>query len=280
MLKKVVFLSIAVLLGAAAVIFLIQQTNTLSTTYFTWQSSRVPPGFDGFRIVQISDLHAKRFGREQARLLQIIRDAQPDLIAITGDMIDESTRSLDSVQELIAGLHGLAPIYFIDGNHDVRSWLYADMLALFEQYGVTVLQGAYFMWHDGIDTGHRPPDVRLERDGATMTLGAIANFDADIVLIHDPAKFPWYAEDGRDGLVLAGHMHGGQVALPNGRAIIGPFSGQRMEGLQLSFFPQFSSGVYVDGDATMFLSRGLGTSHLPVRAFARPEVAVIDLKAG
>jgi len=259
--KKLLLLGAAVLLGVAAIIFVIQQTNTLDTTYFTWQSSRVPPEFEGFRIVQVSDLHAKRFGREQQRLLHVIAEAQPDLIVITGDMIDESTRSLDSVQELLAGLHGLAPIYFIDGNHDVRSRLYEDFVAMLERYGVTMLDR-----------------TQLERDGAAMTMGNIANADADIVLVHDPAKFLWYAEQGHDGLVLAGHMHGGQVALPNGRAIIGPFSDRPMEGLQLSFFPPFSSGVYVQDGATMFLSRGLGTSHLPIRMFATPEVAIIDLK--
>ena len=276
MLKKVAFLGLALLLGAAAIIFLIQQTNKLSTTHFTWQSSRVPPEFAGFRIVQLSDLHNKRFGSEQQRLLRLIRGAEPDLIVITGDMIDERTHCLAPVQELLVGVYGLAPIYFVDGNHDVRSHLYEDMLELFARYGVTVLQGAYFMWHD-IDTTERPHSTRLERNGAAMTLGSVADFDADIVLVHDPAKFPWYAEDGRNGLMLAGHMHGGQVALPGGRAIIGPFSNDDGS-TPFSLFPPFSSGVYTQGEATMFLSRGLGTSHLPVRAFATPEVAVIELK--
>jgi len=276
MIKKALFLGLALLLGAAAVIFLIQQTNTLNTTYFTWQHSRVPPEFEGFRIVQISDLHNKRFGREQRRLLRAIRDAEPNLIVITGDMIDESTRGLEPVEELLAGIAGLAPIYYIDGNHDVRSWLYEDMLELFERYGVTVLQGAYFMWYD-VDTSQRPADTRLEHNGATMTMGTIASLEADIVLIHDPAKFLYYTEVARDGLVLAGHMHGGQIALPNGRAIVGPFSDNASD-RPFTLFPPFSSGVYVQGDATMFLSRGLGTSHLPLRAFATPEIAVIELK--
>ena len=255
----------------AVVAFLVQQTNTLRTTHFTWQSSRVPQEFTGFRIVQISDLHSRRFGRGQARLVRAIEDAQPDLIVITGDLIDEHARSLDPIRELLAGIHELAPVYFIDGNHDVRSLLYEDMLALFAHYGVTALQGFYFAWH-GVDISQRPHSTQLERHGATMTMGT--NFESDIVLVHDPEMFPWYAAQSHSGLLLAGHTHGGQVALPNGRAIVGPFSG----GLRPSWFPPFSSGVYVDGEATMFLSRGLGTSHLPIRAFATPEVAIIELK--
>ena len=259
MIKKAAFLLLAVLLGAGAIVFLIHQTHTLRTTYFTWQSSRVPSEFEGFRIVQLSDLHARRFGRAQRRLLRAIQAAAPDLIVITGDMIDERSRSLRPVEELLAGIQPLAPVYFIDGNHDAQSWLYEDMLALFDTYGVTMLD-----------------HTQLERSGTTMTMGCIfSNAEADIVLVHDPAKFPWYAEQGRNGLVLAGHMHGGQIALPNGQAILGPFSDSPSG---LTFFPPFSSGVYVDGNATMFLSRGLGTSHLPVRAFATPEVAVIELK--
>jgi len=274
MIKKLLVLAAAVLLGVAAIIFLIQQTNTLDTTYFTWQSSRVPPEFEGFRIVQLSDLHNKRFGREQARLVRAIREAAPDLIVLTGDMIDEHARDLKPVQELLAGIHGLAPIYYIDGNHDVRSLLYEDFLALLEQYGVTVLQGQYSAWH-GVDIAERPHDTQLERNGAIMTLGSVFGFDGsnafdpDIVLAHDPTNFLRFAELGHNGLMLAGHNHGGQVSLPNGRAIFGP---------RLTLWPQFSSGVYIDGDATMFLSRGLGTSRIPFRAFATPEIAIIELK--
>jgi len=259
MIKKALFLVLAVLLGAGAIVFLIQQTNTLKTTLFTWQHSRVPPEFEGFRIVQVSDLHNKRFGRGQRRLIHAIHEAQPDMIALTGDIIDPSTRNLRPVAELLEGIHGLAPIYYVDGNHDPNSWLYEDFLDLLERFGVVVLNSY----------------TRLHRNGASMTLAGFPYDDllnlrgnADIVLYHDPEEFSRFASLNT-GLVIAGHNHGGQIATPGGRAVIGP---------QIEFFPTYSSGVYVNGDATMFLSRGLGTSRIPFRAFATPEIAVIELK--
>ncbi|MCL2195177.1 MAG: metallophosphoesterase [Oscillospiraceae bacterium] len=277
--KKLLMIAAMLLLPVAFIVLTIVHTNVLRTTQFTWQSRRVPPAFCGFRIVQLSDLHNARFGREQSRLIRAVAQAQPDLIALTGDFIDHRTRSLAPVEELLEGIAPLAPIVFIDGNHDPRSDFYPALLELFAQHGVTVLQGEYGLWWHDIDESLRPVNMTVERDGARLSIGGVHDFDADIVLLHDPSTFAYYAEGGRDGmfrsdgLVLAGHMHGGQVALPGGQAMIAPMDNG------LSFFPPYSSGVYLNGDATMFLSRGLGTSHLPIRLFATPEVAVIELKA-
>jgi len=248
-------------LAAAGAFFAVQQTNTLRTARYTWQSDRVPPAFDGFRIVQVSDLHNKRFGKEQKRLLAAIREAGPDMIALTGDFADKATRNLDAVEELLAGTQGLAPIYFVEGNHDLNSPFYGALLALLSQYGVTVLDGY----------------AQLERDGESMRMLGFGywtpgEFDlpADIALSHSPDGFPAFARQGF-GLVLSGHIHGGQIALPNGRAFVGPNG---------KLFPRYSHGEYRQGDSTMLVSRGLGISRIPFRLFAPPEIVVIELKKG
>ena len=263
--RKVLF-ALFIVFAVAAVIFLIQQTNTLKISHYTWQSGRVPQVFDGFRIVQLSDLHSKRFGRAQERLLRAVRAAEPDIIALTGDFIDDHTRNLNAVRELLEGIRGLAPIYFVEGNHDTTSPFRGALLALLSQYDVTILDGY----------------TQLERKcnvtslSATMSLAGFPywepwnfRYPADIVLYHSPEMFFEFAAKGC-GLVIAGHNHGGQVALPSGRALIGP---------RIEFFPQYSSGVYHESGATMILSRGLGVSRIPFRAFATPEIVVIELKS-
>ncbi|MCL2532463.1 MAG: metallophosphoesterase [Oscillospiraceae bacterium] len=260
--KKLIIIAAIVLLPVAFIALAIYHTNTLRSTQFTWQNRRVPPEFNGFRIVQLSDLHNARFGREQSRLLRMVQQAQPNMIAMTGDMIDEQTRSLAPMRELLAGVRTVAPdipMFFVDGNHDPQSSFYAEMLDLFRQHNVTVLHGTALLQHNG----------------ASMTIAGMGHWgvghmgNTDIFLAHDPLRFEQFAQHG-GGLMLAGHNHGGQVSLPNGQAIIGP---------RLTLWPEYSSGVYINGDSTMFLSRGLGTSRIPFRLFATPEVAVIELKA-
>ena len=252
-----------VLLGllAACIIFVIQQTNSLKTTRYTWESPRAPRGFDGFQIALVSDLHNKRFGKNQARLMRAVKELRPDLIAITGDFVDLSTKKLDFAREFFEGVKDLAPMYWVDGNHDPNSPFYDELHALLAEYGVTVLKGDV---------------VTLTRGGDEMTLAGYPYWElqypivsADIVLYHDPNALYTFARLGC-GLVLSGHNHGGQIALPGGRAIIVPRDG---------WFPQYSGGVYTEGESTMVLSRGLGTSVYPVRAFARPEVVGVEFKA-
>ncbi|MCL1951587.1 MAG: metallophosphoesterase family protein [Oscillospiraceae bacterium] len=246
---------------AAAAVFLVQQTNSLKITRYTWESPRVPRGFDGFCVALVSDLHNKRFGKNQARLVKAVKNLQPDLIAITGDFVDLATKNLDAAREFLEGVQDLAPMYWVDGNHDPNSPFYGELHALLAECGVTVLAG---------------DAVTLTRGGGEMTLAGYPYWElhypiraADIMLYHGPDEFPRFAALGC-GLVLSGHNHGGQIATPWGRAVIGPHG---------NLFPRYSGGVYTEGESTMVLSRGLGTSNVHVRAFARPEVVGITLKS-
>jgi predicted MPP superfamily phosphohydrolase len=252
------FLLVLSIVLATAALFLVQQTNSLKTARYTWESPRVPQGFDGFRVALVSDLHNKRFGKNQARLVRAVKNLRPDLIAITGDFVDLHTKDMRAVTEFLDGVRGLAPMYWADGNHDPNSPFYDALHALLAEYGVIVLAG---------------DAVTLTRGGGEMTLAGYPYWElhypirsADIMLYHGPDDFYRFAELDC-GLVLSGHNHGGQIALPWGRAVIGPNG---------KLFPRYSGGVYTEGDATMVLSRGLGTSNIHVRAFARPEVVAVD----
>jgi len=247
-------LPVLLILCAAAAIFLIQQTNSLKVTRYAWESSRVPQGFDGYRVALVSDLHNKRFGKTQARLVQAVKELQPDLIALAGDFVDMHTKDMRAVTEFFEGVQGLAPMYYVDGNHDPNSPFYGELRELLAEYGVTVLA------RDA---------VTLTHGGSEMTLAGYPYWElhdpiqpADIMLYHGPDEFSRFAELGC-GLVLSGHNHGGQIALPGGKALFAPGGG---------LFPTYSHGVYHEGETTMVLTRGLGSVYVPVRAFARPEV--------
>ena len=256
--KKLLLILLGLLILCA--VFLIQQTNSLKTARYTWESPRALWGFDGFQIALVSDLHNKRFGKNQARLVRAVADLRPDLIALTGDFVDLETKNLDFAREFLEGIKNLAPIYWVDGNHDPNSPFYGELHALLAEYGVIVLAGDC---------------VTLTCNGDTMTLAGYPYWElhypilsADIMLYHGPDDFYRFAALGC-GLVLSGHNHGGQIATPWGRALIAPNHG---------LFPRYSGGVYTEGGSTMVLSRGLGTSVFHVRAFARPEVVGVVLK--
>jgi len=260
-LKKRRNLLVFLALLAIGALFAAQQTNALESTQYTWQSGRVPQSFDGYRIVQISDLHGKRFGGGQKRLLQMIRDFDPDMIALTGDILDRRTRGLDAARELLAGTAGLAPIYYVDGNHDPRSPVYREFRSLLDEFNVTVLEGT--------------DAFILERGGGAMTVAGCGYWDydglgrpVDLLLYHSPSVFEQLDGDSC-GLVLAGHMHGGQVALPGGRAIVSPAG---------KLFPEYAGGFYELNGCAMAVSKGLGTTGVPFRLFARPEVVCVVME--
>ena len=91
--------------------------NPLTVTEYSYTSSKVPAAFDGYRITQISDFHCRDFGKEESDLIQAIRDTHPDIIVFTGDSIDDE-HPIDNYAHLLEGIHDIAPIYYINGNHE------------------------------------------------------------------------------------------------------------------------------------------------------------------
>ncbi len=269
------------LIGAAAAaglcLFCTWQNNDIVTTRIDYRSERLPAAFDGYTVVHISDLHNKRFGKGQGRLLEQIEKAGPDIIFVTGDLIDARHTDLDAAMELISGAAKLAPVYYVSGNHEARSGVYPELKERLTLSGATVLDndavkigenGAYFNVIGLSDPAFFPP--RSGKKTMQETLGSL-HTDSDalfnILLSHRPELFELYAGSGVD-LVFSGHAHGGQVRLPFLGGLVAPGQG---------FFPEYTSGTYEKGGTTMVLSRGLGNSIIPVRVFNRPEIVVVTL---
>lgn len=228
--------------------------NPLALTRYDYTSSKVPEGFDGYRIVHISDFHCKEFGDGESDLIAMIRNAEPDLILFTGDSIDDE-HSLDNYRDLITGIYDVAPIYYVNGNHEYdASAPLAEMKELNEKYQVHDLNDAsVVVEHNGDSILLSGLDFRLTMRGLRNNIDYANTTMFNILLYHGTDKFDGIAPYNYD-LVLSGHTHGGIVCLP---FIGGIISNQK------ELFPKYDSGVYTSGLSTMISSRGLGDASIP-----------------
>ena len=261
--------------------FLYWQNNGLVISRYTYTGSRIPAGFDGYTIVQVSDLHGKRFGRGQQRLLAAIREARPDLIVMTGDLTDRRRYRAEPALELVRGAAQIAPVYAVSGNHEAWGGQYDAFGAQLTRAGARVLDDqAAAVSSNGDEIlllGLRDPAFFTDR-GAGQTaltqterqLAAWAKLDGcKVLLSHRPELLKLYAKAGMD-IAFSGHAHGGQFRLPGLGGLYAPHQG---------FFPAYSEGACAAPPTTMFVSRGLGNSLFPQRLFNRPELVVVTLQA-
>lgn len=248
---------------------------SIQATHIGINSEKIPISFNGFRIVQVSDLHNAEFGDKQSKLLSAIKDASPDLIAVTGDLIDSRHTDVEKAMDFIDGAIDIAQVYYVTGNHEARTGEYTKLKERMIGSGVILLEDESATIQLGGDTilllGLKDPDFsNLFRESTAMIdtkLKDMKNGSGKytILLSHRPELFEVYAANGID-LVLSGHAHGGQVRLPFVGGLVAPNQG---------FFPKYSAGVYETQQTKMIVSRGLGNSIIPVRINNRPELVVI-----
>lgn len=253
--------------------------TAIQTTKININNEKIPESFDGFTIVQVSDLHNAEFGNNQSRLLNAIKAVSPDFIAVTGDLIDSNHTDVAKAMEFINGAIEIAPVYYVTGNHEARSDQYAKLKQQMLEAGVIMLEdegttikreGASIRLFGLNDPNFTATDDAYESAAMVDTkLKAMLskNNEYTILLSHRPELFDIYAENSID-LVLSGHAHGGQVRLPFIGGLVAPNQG---------FFPKYSEGVHEKEQTKMIVSRGLGNSIIPVRINNRPELVVITL---
>ena len=251
----------------------------IKTTRFRITGKHVPPGFDNFVMVQVSDLHNARFGRNQRRLLSAIAAIAPDLIAVTGDLVDSRRADFETAMEFIHGAVAIASVYYVTGNHEARIAAYPVLEQKLTAAGVTVLRNQAATLSRGQDSlrvlGLDDPsfaarDSRSQARTADNALKALFAREAGytVLLSHRPEFFDIYAANGVD-LILSGHVHGGQLRLPFIGGLFAPNQG---------FFPKYQAGVYTRGKAKMVVSRGLGNSLAPLRVNNRPQLVAVTLE--
>ncbi len=274
---KRIILLIATLVGSS--IFLYLQNNLISITEVKITSSKIPSAFKGFKILQISDLHNKKFGDNQETLIQKVRSINPNIIAITGDLIDSKSYDPEVSMELIRELVKKYPVYFVTGNHEKWSGKYNDLEKELKQHHVTVLRNEHVSIQIGGQDIHilgidDPEFVTGNRDEGNVVKDEIikAKFEMqpdtyNVLLSHRPEFLTEYADEQID-LVLSGHAHGGQIRLPFIGGLVAPNQG---------VLPTYTAGLYEKQNTSMVVSRGLGNSIIPQRIFNRPELVVVQL---
>lgn len=274
-LARAAFAAVLVLLLVAG--WLLWDNRRLDVTGYEVAAPSLPASGEGLRIVQVSDLHAADFGTFQQRVLAATEAAQPNLIVLTGDLIDYRTADLTRVLDLVSELQSIAPTYFVLGNHEADSRLLVALLTGLDERGVVVLRdeavtvqiAGTSLRIVGLDDPRVRTTVGLEaRDPATV-LAKIAppSETTTILLAHRPELLEGYTGAGVD-LVLSGHAHGGQARVPWVGGLYAPHQG---------WLPELSEGVHVRGDTTMVISRGLGNSIAAVRVNDPRELVVVEL---
>jgi len=286
MLKRniVIVLSVVLLLFAW---FLNFENNSINVTSIGVKHEAIPVKFNGYKIVQISDLHGKMFGPDQSDLVLAVKKTNPDLIVVTGDLIDRRHYDEEPGVLLLEKVKDVAPAYFVTGNHEWWSGRFDFLEERLVRSGVNVLRGDHIKierggqslivvgiddvakYFDAPDFGDsveaRNRAVIRELSNATE---GITREDFTILLAHRPENMPIYSAFGMD-LILSGHTHGGQINIPFIGALVAPDQG---------FFPKYSAGVYEEDGSTMVINRGLGNSIFPVRLLNRPEIVVVTLR--
>lgn len=258
--------------ASAAAAYLWWGNRAIATTEYRITSPFLPAAFNGYRIAHISDLHNTRFGARHRNLLQALRSARPDLIAITGDMIDARRTDISCALEFAEQAVSIAPCVYVMGNHEARIPSYPKFEEGLRSAGVQVLRNAlYPITRGGTSISVIGIDDPSVSDTFTETLFELRNASQGftVLLCHRPERFDTYCS-AEFHLALCGHAHGGQVRLPFIGGIIAPHQG---------FFPAFDAGQYVRNNTTMVLSRGLGNSLCPLRINNRPELVLIELNS-
>lgn len=270
--KKLICLAAAGMCAA----YLLVANKAVGISEIEVTGERIPDSFDGFKIVQVSDLHNESFGKNNEKLLEKIRALSPDVIAVTGDIVDSYSTDVAVVEAFVAEAIKIAPVYCVTGNHEFRTDTAERLTASLGALGARVLRGERLVLERGgeavsfygIDDPLVSGDYLTEYE-AQIVGRELEELERDgnysILLSHRPEFFDIYKQYGFD-LVLTGHAHGGQFRLPLVGGVIAPGQG---------FFPEYDSGVYEKDATVMVVSRGLGNSVIPLRINNNPELVLI-----
>jgi len=276
-----VFLITLLLVIVIGIVILIDSNTRLVTTEYKLRYDNLPAAFDGYRIVLLADLHGAEHGEKNEKLIEQVKKAKPDIIAVAGDLLDRyqpghnEMNQLKVIYTLIPQLTEIAPVYYVTGNHEWDSGVVRNLMDfLNEQTGVYVLQNNYKRLTKGsdsiilagIDDPGGPADMIKPRDFIEKIINTEAP-DFLAVMVHRNYNLQMLSGLGVN-LVLSGHAHGGMIRLPFTDGLIGPSH---------EMFPTHTSGVYKQGGTNMVVTRGLGNHLGWTRFLNNPQIVVVEL---
>ena len=259
-------------------LWIYEHNNRLTVTHFQFRSSKIARPV---RIVQLSDLHNKQFGRDNNALYDAVLHQRPDIVAVTGDLEDRREPYNMATALFLKRLAEKVPVFFVHGNQEMRGNFKGRLTADLRNFGVSVLEGQNASIRLHGQTLHilGLNDYRDKHERYTLyrhnpeLLSRFEKIDGfKLLLTHYPHFFNHYSNyrysDYEIDLVLAGHAHGGLIRLPFFGGVIAPAQG---------LFPRYTFGLYRHNGVAMIVSRGLGNSGRPFRVNNPPEVVVITL---
>ena len=263
----------AALFGAAGLLYAREiEPRRLEVVRLELALPRLAAAFDGYRVVQIGDLHLDDWSKPARldRIAEMVNAENPDLIVVTGDFASYSARKLDTGR-LVGALRRLsAPdgVLAILGNHDyltdvelIRQCIGEAGLTELINEVATLRRGGSELHVAGID------DVMEGRSRLDLVLGELPEEGSAVLLAHEPDFADVAAATGRFDLQLSGHSHGGQVRVPLlGRVVLPPFS------------QRYTRGLHRVGGMLVYTNRGLGTVHARLRFGCRPEITALTLR--
>lgn len=277
--KKFIVLAAIVAILILLIIWIAYGNTDLEIYKYNVKSEDIPSEFDNFRIVQISDLHNAEFGENNEKLLLMLKQADADIIAITGDMIDSRNTDIDVAISFAQKAVNIAPVYYVNGNHESRVLgEYEKLKQGLTDAGVNILENSSADITIGDEAitliGINDPTFRMdivddtmEQNIAHQLVNVIPDNDNyKVLLAHRPEYFDVYA--GKVDLVLSGHAHGGQFRIPFIGGLVAPGQG---------FFPEYYEGSHIKENTEMIVSRGIGNSIIPFRINNKPEIIVAEL---
>ena len=277
---KIILLGVIGIILITLIIWVAWGNKALELNMYNISSNELPKEFDGFRIAQVSDLHNAEMGKDNQKLISMLKDAEPDIIVITGDMIDSRNTNVDIALAFAEKAMQIAPCYYVTGNHESRVNEYDALKEGLNRLGVTVLEDAKTelvvsgekITIIGVDDPNFKMDYLLNDESAIKSkLNELMSEDDGytILLSHRPELFEAYVDSDVD-VVFSGHAHGGQFRIPFIGGVVAPNQG---------LFPQYDSGIYTKENTNMIVSRGVGNSIVPFRINNRPEVIVVELSS-
>lgn len=270
---KIVILTLLILLIITAFY------NGLIVKNYKIITDKLPPE-QSIKIVLITDLHSHIYGKDQIKIVNKIKNQNPDLIALVGDIIDDEAPTYGA-KIFLNAIKDIAPVYYATGNHEVWTRDVLNIKNMVKSYGIKVLENNYEPIDiNGIEliiAGVEDPDIiRYERPESDWykevykgLIGIDNNEGYKILLSHRPEFVDFYNTLNID-MVLSGHAHGGQVRIPfmlNG--LYAPNQG---------FFPKYAGGVFKHENYTHIVSRGTSYNPRLPRIFNPPEVVVITIR--
>lgn len=284
--RLIIFWAAVAVLG----VILLVSNFYLVSSRLDLRSECLPEAFDGFKIVQIADLHGRQYGKNNARLIDAVNASAPDIIVMSGDILDDKSKTDDVLLSLAKTLVEDYPVYYVVGNHELRFTKSRRnaMLEKLRDAGVTVLDNQKVSLQKGGDSidifglwfdlmfYERPSKKAATQDADTYLfneakmerlIGTRDEETFSLLLTHNPLYFDTYAAWGAD-LTFSGHLHGGVVRLPFVGGLLSP---------DVTFFPRYNAGVYEQNGSTMVVSRGLGNGNPVPRFLSLPEVVTVTL---